>query len=216
MGETDEKKSEKIQSLREMITNAERTLTAAKAMLLQLEGKKKVGRKKKVEEMEDDARIIEGTFDGQLMIGSDGKQYPVPANYASKSKLVEGDMLKLTITPDGSFIYKQIGPVERKNLIGTVNQDTNGNYFVAAEGKAYKVLLASITYFKVEPGDEVVLVVPRDIDSDWGSIENVIQKAGPLLFGDQKAKPAKGKSGKNDILDEWAPDMDELKKELEK
>jgi hypothetical protein len=216
MGESEEKKAEKIQSLREMINNAERTLTAAKAMLLQLEGKKKVGRKKKVEELEDDARIIEGTFDGQLMIGSDGKQYPVPANYASKSKLVEGDMLKLTITPDGSFIYKQIGPVERKNLIGTVNQDTSGNYFVAAEGKAYKVLLASITYFKVEPGDEVVLVVPRDLDSDWGSIENVIQKAGPLVFNDNAAKPAKGKSGKTDIIDEWAPDMEELKKELEK
>jgi len=215
MGETEEKKSEKIQALREMITNAERTLTAAKAMLLQFEGKKKVGRKKKVEELEDDARIIEGTFDGQLMIGSDGKQYPVPANYASKSKLVEGDMLKLTITPDGSFIYKQIGPVERKNLIGMVNQDVEGTYFVAAEGKAFKVLLASITYFKVEPGDEVVLVVPREIKSDWGSIENVIQKAGPLYPEASLGKTTQGKTGNASILDEWAPDIEELKKELD-
>ena len=58
-------------------------------------------------------KIIEGQFDGQNMIGPDGKVYPVPANYASKSKLVEGDTLKLTIAQDGSFIYKQIGPVER-------------------------------------------------------------------------------------------------------
>ena len=47
---------------------------------------------------------MEGVFDGQNMMGPDGKKYPVPANYASKSKLVEGDVLKLTISDDGSFI----------------------------------------------------------------------------------------------------------------
>ncbi|MFZ5982681.1 MAG: hypothetical protein ACOYS2_03895 [Patescibacteria group bacterium] len=226
----EQQKDQKIQALREMIYNAEKTLSGAKAMLLQLEGKKKVGRKKKVEEVED-GRVVEGTFDGQVMIGTDGKQYPVPANYASKSKLIEGDMLKLTITPDGSFIYKQIGPVERKRMIGIVNQDSSGNYFVAAEGKAYKVLLASITYFKVEPGDEVTLVSPRDLDSDWGSIENVLQKSGPIVenkfsFDDKlelekdepevKKESAPSASDSQSVIDEWAPDLEELKKELSK
>jgi hypothetical protein len=229
-----ENSPEKIQALREMIYNAEKTLQGAKAMLLQLEGKKKVGRKKKVSlEDEDDGRIIEGTFDGQIMIGTDGKQYPVPANYASKSKIVEGDMLKLTITPEGSFIYKQIGPVERKRLIGVVNQDSDGNFFITAEGKPFRVLLASITYFKVEPGDEVTLVVPRDIDSDWGSIENVIQK-GLISHADNdyrdlskdkyleedteniSSSVSGSKKSSGSIFDEWAPDLDELKKELNK
>lgn len=227
-----ENSSEKIQALREMIYNAEKTLQGAKAMLLQLEGKKKVGRRKKVSpEDEGDGRVIEGTFDGQIMIGTDGKQYPVPANYASKSKIVEGDMLKLTITPEGSFIYKQIGPVERKRLIGVVNQDADGNFFITAEGKPFRVLLASITYFKVEPGDEVTLVVPRDIDSDWGSIENVIQKSRSLhtdyrnLSADKyleedteniSSSVAGKKKASTSIFDEWAPDLDELKKELNK
>ncbi|HPN96565.1 MAG TPA: hypothetical protein PLK35_02250 [Candidatus Moranbacteria bacterium] len=229
----EDKNHEKIQSLREMIYNAEKTLQGAKAMLLQLEGKKKVGRKKKSTEETDEGRIVEGTFDGQIMIGADGKQYPVPANYASKSKLVEGDMLKLTITPDGSFVYKQIGPVERKRVIGLVSQDADGNYFVAAEGKAYKVLLASITYFKVEPGDEVTLVISRDIDSDWGSIENILQKSRDKkgknydslpkdideIFGEKKPeKNEEKKESKKDklsIIDEWTPDLDDLKKELE-
>lgn len=231
MEEKEEKNSEKIQALREMIYNAEKTLQGAKAMLLQLEGKKKVGRKRKSVEDSDEGKIIEGTFDGQIMIGSDGKQYPVPANYASKSKLVEGDMLKLTITPDGSFIYKQIGPVERKRVIGIVSQDADGNYFVAAEGKAFKVLLASITYFKVEPGDEVTLVIPRDIDSDWGAIENVLQRGhektlkdttpprdiDEILKDDTKKtkKEEKPKKSNDSILDEWTPDIEELKKELE-
>ncbi|KKQ14451.1 MAG: 50S ribosomal protein L7/L12 [Candidatus Moranbacteria bacterium GW2011_GWF2_36_839] len=238
MEEKDEKTNEKVQALREMIYSAEKTLQGAKSMLLQLEGKKKVGRRKKIsDEDAEGGRVIEGTFDGQIMIGTDGKQYPVPANYASKSKLVEGDMLKLTITPDGSFIYKQIGPTDRKRVIGVANLDADGDYFVAAEGKAYKILLASITYFKVEPGDEVTLVLPKNIDSDWGSIENVLQKTASkkkeesnfsqksiyeVLKEENKFEEKADDVEKNDaptntsasLIDEWAPDLEELKKEL--
>ena len=170
---SEEEKEMKIQSLRDMITSAEQTMQSAKAMLLQLEGKKKVGRRKKVEEGE--GNVIQGTFDGQIMIGTDGKQYPVPANYASKSKLVEGDFLKLTIIANGSFIYKQIGPVPRQNHIGIVGQDASGNYFVAVDGKPYKVLLASITYFDAQPGDEVAIVTSQEEDAQWASIEAVLQ-----------------------------------------
>lgn len=125
------------------------------------------------------AKIIEGAFDGQNMLGPDGKQYSVPANYASKSKLVEGDILKLTITRDGSFIYKQIGPVERQRIIGQlVRDEVTGEYKVTAEGKGYKVLLASITYFKGEAGDEVVILVPTVGDPRWAAVENIIKQTG--------------------------------------
>ncbi len=210
LSETD--KSHKVQSLREMINSAEKTIQSAKAMLLQLEGKKKTGRKRKINS-DADGTIIEGTFDGQIMVGTDGKQYPVPANYASKSKLIEGDMLKLTMTLDGSFIYKQIGPIERSHAIGIANQDEAGNYYIIAEGKPYKILLASITYFKVEPGDEVAIVVPRDIDSSWAAIENVLQKG-----KDEKPEIVKQENSnvdKKSIIEEWTSDMDELKKETQ-
>ena len=166
----------------------------------------------------EEGKIVEGTFDGEVMIGSDGKQYPVPANYASKSKLIEGDMLKLTITDDGSFIYKQIGPAERKRLIGIVNQDSAGNYFVTADGKAYKVLLASITYFKVEPGDEVTIVTSRDLESDWCSIENVLQGTknieGNVPQAEASSLEPSGEKTDQKAVDEWMPDLEELKKEL--
>ncbi len=125
-------------------------------------------------------RIIEGVFNGQLMIGPDGKEYSVPANYASKSKLVEGDILKLTIMPDGRFVYKQIGPQERKRLKGilTKNELTN-EYEVLAEGKFYKVLLANVTYFKGEIGDEVVILVPKNMESAWAAIEFLFKKPTP-------------------------------------
>ncbi len=118
-------------------------------------------------------KIIEGHFDGQNMVGPSDKTYPVPANYASKSKLVEGDTLKLTIADDGSFIYKQIGPVERKKLIGKIVLD-DGQYMVEAGGKQYHVLFASVTYFKANPGDEVTIVVPASGDASWAAIEAVI------------------------------------------
>ncbi|MBP9827069.1 hypothetical protein KBC99_01150 [Candidatus Saccharibacteria bacterium] len=118
-------------------------------------------------------KIIEGMFDGQNMIGPGDKTYPVPANYASKSKLVEGDTLKLTISDDGSFIYKQIGPVERKKLIGRIILQ-DGTYMVEAGGKHFSVLFASVTYFKAQPGDEVTVVIPADREAHWAAIEAVI------------------------------------------
>ncbi|EKD58273.1 MAG: 50S ribosomal protein L7/L12 [uncultured bacterium] len=187
---SENEKTHKIEMLRQMMLQAEKTMQSAKAMLLQLEGKKKTGRKRKMDD-DTEGTVVEGTFDGQIMIGTDGKQYPVPANYASKSKLVEGDMLKLTITLDGSFLYKQIGPANRKSVIGIVSQDEKGNYFIFSEGKPYKVLLASVTYFKAEPGDEVVIMLPRDIEATWAAIENVLQKGHDVAMSmpKQTSKP---------------------------
>ncbi|KKR43738.1 MAG: 50S ribosomal protein L7/L12 [Candidatus Moranbacteria bacterium GW2011_GWC1_45_18] len=224
---------QKIAAIREMIANAERTIVSARAMLSQLEGKP-MKRSAPIISSDEEGEIVEGVFDGQVMMGTDGKQYPVPANYASKSKLVEGDMLKLTITPDGSFVYKQIGPVERKRLIGIVSQDDLGNYVVLAEGKAYRVLLASVTYFKAEPADEVTVVVPRDSDSVWGAIENLVRKGvGGTDFSaedfgkeenpeeekeDKIIKSTKDKLGQDgklegDFIDEWTPELEKLREE---
>ena len=90
-----------------------------------------------------------------------------------KSKLVPGDVLKLTIKENGTFLYKQIGPADRTRVIGTLTYE-DGQYKVIANGKAYKVLLASVTYFKAEIGDKITLVIPAIEESEWGSIENVL------------------------------------------
>jgi hypothetical protein len=132
-----------------------------------------------VQHTDTGAVIIEGVFDGQNMVGPDGKLYSVPANYASKSKLVEGDLLKLTISPDGSFIYKQIGPVERDRVVGVLaHDDETDEYRVLAKGRFYKILLASVTYFKADVGDEVVVLVPKGTTSSWAAVENVMKKNG--------------------------------------
>lgn len=121
--------------------------------------------------------VIEGVFNGEHMIGADGKQYTVPTNYASKSKLIEGDILKLTITEDGSFIYKQIGPIERQRVIGILARDeVTGEYVVLADGKKWSVLLAAVTYYHAEPGDQLVILIPKNAPSRWAAVENVIKK----------------------------------------
>jgi len=121
--------------------------------------------------------IIEGVFNGQAMIGADGKEYSVPPNYASKSKLVEGDLMKLTITNKGSFIFKQINPIERKRLTGElIGNEENNQWSVLADGKTYKVLTASITFFHGKSGDDAIILVPKDGNSEWAAIENIISK----------------------------------------
>ena len=109
----------------------------------------------------DEGKIIEGVFDGENMIGPDGKQYSVPANYASKSKLVEGDIMKLTITSNGTFVYKQIGPIERTRVVGKLEKTADGHFIVVSDNKKWHVLTASVTFFKGEVEDETVILVPR-------------------------------------------------------
>ncbi len=130
----------------------------------------------KLEQQESVSKIIEGVFDGEKMIGPDGKHYSVPANYASKSKLVEGDILKLTITKDGTFVYKQIGPIERKRVVGILDKDSDGSYYVKLDNKKWRVLTASVTYFKGTPGDEAIILIPKTGESKWAAVENIISK----------------------------------------
>ncbi|MEI6040131.1 MAG: hypothetical protein WCP93_02145 [Candidatus Berkelbacteria bacterium] len=119
--------------------------------------------------------IIEGVFDGQEMIDKDGNKYIIPANYASKSKLVPGDKMKLTITPDGSFIFKQIGPIERRRLIGKL-QKAGDRWIVSCDGKKYQCLQPSVTYYKAKAGDKVTIIVPKVGEADWAAIDNLLEK----------------------------------------
>jgi len=158
-----------IKRLRALIQEAETNLAAATELLISL-----VGDDEKVSAVAKDdniGKVIEGVFDGQNMVGSDGKMYPVPANYASKSKLVQGDILKLTIADDGTFLYKQIGPIPRKQVVGALKLE-NGHYYVEVGDKNYRVLLASVTYFKAKPGDQVSVNVPEDdANAEWAALE---------------------------------------------
>lgn len=158
-----------IKRLKILIQEAETSLAAAKELLISVVGEDDIN----VSKIQDEpvGKVIEGVFDGQSMVGSDGKTYPISANYSSKSKLVQGDILKLTIADDGTFLYKQIGPVARVQKVGQLILE-NGQYYVAIDKHRYRVLLASVTYYKIKPGDQVSVDLPADnLDAEWASLE---------------------------------------------
>ena len=123
------------------------------------------------------SRTLEGIFNGEKMIGTDNQEYHIPPNYASKSKLVTGDRMKLTITPTGSFIYKQIGPIERQRIIGTLDFNPEHNrWLVKAENAEYRVLTASISFYKGKIGDGVIILAPQIGMSEWAAVDHLIAK----------------------------------------
>lgn len=189
-------KQNKLQQIKKLIETAHVSLESARKLFSQIAGVRDSGSEELAGKAKDlgsistegDEKVIEGIFDGQNMIGPDGKQYSVPANYASKSKLVMGDTLKLTITADGTFKYKQIGPIDRNRLVGILaKDDTTDEYRVVVGDKSYKVLLASITYFKGDSGDEVVILVPKDKECEWAAVENIIRSSEAGTAGESEA-----------------------------
>ena len=161
-----------IKRLRTLIQEAETNLSAARELLISMIGDGgAITAPRDVVISGPEGKVVEGVFDGSVMIDEEGKNYPVPANYASKSKLVEGDIMKLTITPEGRFLYKQIGPVERKTVIGTLTHHDD-KYYVEVAGQEYEVLYASVTYFHIKEGQQVSVVIPADnADAKWAAVE---------------------------------------------
>ncbi len=122
-----------------------------------------------------DREIIEGVFNGQEMIGEDGKTYTIPPNYASKSKLVEGDLLKVTKDQTGRHLFKQISKTDRKMVKGKLVHHVDDNKWqVLIDGRIYNVLTAAVTFHKGEDGAEVTLIIPENGESEWGAIENIL------------------------------------------
>lgn len=172
-----------ILQIQELIESASASLKTAHALLRQVTGVADTDRERIVSRagsigsgsLNVSGKVVEGIFDGQNMMDSSGQTYPVPANYASKSKLVEGDGMKLTITDEGKFIYKQIAPTQRRTAVGVLIQE-DGQYKVLAEGKAFRVLLASVTFYRAEVGDQVTILLPEGMEAKWGAVENVLPK----------------------------------------
>lgn len=159
-----------LEKVKQLLDHAEADIRAAKSVLFKAELSSKA---KSLSSLP--GRVIEGVFDGQAMIGPSEKSYQVPANYASKSKLVSGDILKLTMLDDGTFMYKQIGPVKRIKLIGELLEIDNGKYAVKTDEAEFQVLPASVTYFKAKPGDKLTILVSEENVSEWAAVENLLE-----------------------------------------
>jgi len=131
----------------------------------------------KVYEEDGDAEVVEWTYDGYFMVGTDQKKYPVPLNYSSKTKMVPGDELKLKIMSDGRFIYKLVQPAERKHIRAILSKSDDNKYVaMTEEWKMFFLNQAAVTFHKWRPGDELYIVTNKNESGGFAAIEAVIKK----------------------------------------
>ena len=166
-----------IASLKQSLEAAKKSLLAAEKWIDQLtvEEVSEIELKTKTTPPKDESNgltVVYGVFNGKAMETETGKTYIVPANYASKSKLIEGDSLKLTILSNGSMLYKQIEIADRELMQGSLILDMD-KYKVLCNDRLINVPYASITFFRVKVGDLVTVIVPKDESKSWGAIESV-------------------------------------------
>ena len=172
-----------IIAIRDFIVSAEKSIRSAKKLLkdvleennLSLEDEISLDTRWLNSYSSDDSKIIEWVFTGEEMLGSDNNKYPVPANYSSKSKLVQWDKLKVTIAPNGKMLYKQIAPIERNYITGLVVKDKE-KYQVVAEWNTYDLLTAAVTHFKVNVWDAITVIIPAGKAATFAAIEAVVPK----------------------------------------
>ena len=103
-----------ITALHEKITHLESEITDIKSQVK--ENKKP---KRSIDYTQIDGVI--GTFDGSHMVTESGDKYEVPANYAAKTKIVFGDVLKM-IKDKNRNLFKHVDKVEREKIHGILLQ----------------------------------------------------------------------------------------------
>lgn len=173
-----------IEAIRDFIITAEKSIKNAKKLLkdvlednnISLDSEISLDTSGLSSYNSEDSKIVEWVFTGEDMLGSNWNKYPVPVNYASKSKLVQGDKLKLTITSNGKMLYKQILPIERDTKVWLLTQEKE-RYQVIADGKIYNVLTAAVTHFKWSIGDNIAVIVPSGKDATFAAIDSILPKS---------------------------------------
>ena len=170
-----------IEAIRDFIMTAEKSIKNANKLLktvleqewVSLSSPVKLDASDMNSYMSEDSKIVEWLFTGDEMLVSDGNNYPVPANYASKSKLVQGDKLKLTIAANGKMLYKQIAPIERETRAGLLIKEKE-KFQVIADGQTYDLLTAAVTHFKAEIGDNISVIIPAGKAATFAAIDMVL------------------------------------------
>jgi len=175
------KNKKTIIAIRDFIINAEKSIKSAKKLLKDVLDENNINLEIEADldtawlnsYNSDDSKIVEWVFTWEEMLGADKNSYPVPANYSSKSKLVQWDKLKLTIMPNGKMLYKQIAPIERTFVTGLVTKEKD-KFQIVAEGNTYDLLTAAVTHFKANIWDSVTVIIPTWKQATFAAIEAVV------------------------------------------
>ena len=154
-----------IEAIVDFIVTAEKSIKNAKKLLKDLANNNEIKLDVEVDlstkwlesYTDKESKIIEWVFTAEMLC-SDWNTYPVPANYASKSKMVQWDKLKLTIDNLWKMTYKQIQPIEREIKTWLVVKEKD-KYQVVADGKTYDLLTAAGPHFKAQIWDKISIII---------------------------------------------------------
>jgi hypothetical protein len=117
----------------------------------------------------------EGTFDGQYLVAPDGRKTEVPGNYAAKSRLVCGDVLKV-FADNGKQVFKQIDKVERKKIEGILTKK-EGKWFILADTGSYKILDVAAEFNLAQLNDKVSAFIPAsNLNSAFAALDKVYKE----------------------------------------
>ncbi len=124
------------------------------------------------------SETIEWEFDGVVLIDKDWKKYPVPTNYASKSKLISWDEMKLNIMKNGKMIFKLIKKVERHTIQAILSKDSTSDKDIAIYKNKYIFILnhAAVSYHKWKPGDKVLITVNKSKPWKFAALDTIMQE----------------------------------------
>lgn len=129
------------------------------------------------EVVKEPENVVKGEFDGYFMVWEDLKKYPVPVNYASKSKLIPGDKLKVHIHENGKLIYKLIEPAPRQHVRAVLSKDTTqpGKFFaITPDKQTFALNAAAVSFYKGLPGDEAYITINKNGVGDYAALETII------------------------------------------
>lgn len=131
-----------------------------------------------------------GKYDGENLITEDGKTFPVPTNYAGKSKLVYGDTLKVMESPDGGKLFKQIDKVNRKKLEAKLAKKDGKWVVVTGTGETYKTLGTNVEFLGGKEGDDVAVLIPEDnVKAPYAAVDYIPAREAERRARNQSSAP---------------------------
>ncbi len=140
---------DKIQLLSQALNAASSSLNLAKQFLTEIEHGGGTG----------ETPGLVGKYDGMFMVTEAGKKYPVPDNYAAKTKLLYGDKLKMIEGPEGRR-FKLLEEVERAEE-GAQLALKDGRFEALGKDASFKLLQGAVRFWNGEEGDKLKILLPK-------------------------------------------------------
>ncbi len=160
-----------IQRINQALSAAISSINLAKNLLKDIEGSSQQSR--------IDTREIEGivgVFDGTYLITADGQKIEVPVNYASKSKIVFGDTLKMVEDQDKK-LFKQIERVKRLHKVGILSKKDGQMVVVTGDG-TYNILQVAVEFYGLTEGGQVQILIPEEnVHAPFAAIDKNLEEA---------------------------------------